>query len=110
MSYHLKTASQNIKDPYWEDIKWAILDLPYGDEQFLILEKDDNNYMQTCVNKDFKKSKLYTLEIRQYSNDTDFKHYQLLTNDVMVVINDFRDYFNGKEIQLDKYDDISDEF
>ncbi len=110
MSYHLRTACRELKKPHWEDIKGIILDLPYNDEQFLILEGDKNNYMQTCVNEDFKKCKLYTLEIRQYSNDTDFKHYQILTNDVMVVLNNFRDYFNDEKIQLNKYNDISDEF
>ncbi len=110
MNYKIETPFQKVKNPNWEDIKRIILDLPYADEYFLILEKNKQDYIQACFNKDFKKSKLYTLEIRQYSNDTDFRHYQLLTNDVMVVINDFRDYFNGKEIRLDKYDDISDEF
>ncbi len=110
MNYKIETPCQKVKNPNWENIKRIILDLPYTDEYFLILEKDKQDYIQACFNEDFKKLKLYTIETRQYSNDIDFKHYQLLTNDVMVVLNGFRNYFNGKEIQLDKYDDISDEF
>ncbi len=109
MSKFIRTAQIESKVANLEDIKQIILDLPYTNDQFLILDKDDD-YMQTCINYGNSDIEMYTVEIRKHKNDKEFNHYQCMTNDVMKVITDFRNYFNDKDVQLDLYADITHEF
>ncbi len=109
MSKFIRTAQFENKIANLEEIKQIILDLPYNNDQFLVLNKDDD-YIQTCVNYGNSDIKMYTIEIRKYHNDKEFSHYQCMTNDVMKVIIDFRNYFNDENVQMNSYTDITHEF
>lgn len=110
--FYLRTANDELETFDWASIKRYIMDLPYSDEEHIVLGSllEDNSYIQTRINVEtYRTDGLYDLELRLPAS-RGFKHYQCCTNDTCQVIDDFYLFYTNQTVDVSLYQDITAEF